>query len=170
MKSILILIAALLLSGCAPTEEKTAAPKAPDAKADGEAVNKIRDEFLTAFNAGDAAKIGDLYADDAVQMPGDGSPTLKGRAAIIERNKGLFEQFNAKIAITPSRTHVSGDLAVDEGTYTFEAKPKKAGPKPMQEEGRYVIVLHRNDAGEWKVIEDIDNAIKPVAPAPASKK
>lgn len=174
MKSMLILIAALLLSGCAPTEEKTAATKASDAQAaaiaDKAAVDKIREEFLTAFNAGDAAKVGDLYAEDAVQMPGDGSPTLNGRAAIVARNKGLFEQFTAKIAIRPSRTQVSGDLAYDEGTYTFEATPKKAGSKPMPaEEGRYVIVLHREPGG-WKVIEDIDNVSKPVAPPAANKK
>jgi hypothetical protein len=39
----------------------------------------------------------------------------------------------------------------------------------MTEEGRYVVVLQRK-AGVWKVVEDIDNAIKPPAPAGAKKK
>jgi uncharacterized protein (TIGR02246 family) len=170
MKSILILVAALLLAGCggAASEEKKEATKAPDAKADMDALNKLRDDFLTAFNSGDAAKVGDLYAEDAVQMPGDGSPTVKGRAAIVERNKGFFEQFTAKITLTPSRNAVSGDLGYDEGTYTMEATPKAKGGKPMTEEGRYVVVLQRK-AGVWKVVEDIDNAIKPPAPAGAKK-
>lgn len=169
MKPMLILIAALLLCGCAPTEDKQVATKAPDTKADVDAVNKVRDDFLAAFNAGDATRFADLYADDAVQMPGDGSPTIKGRSAIVERNKGLFDQFNARITITPSRNQISGDLAYDEGTYTLEITPKKAGSKPMSEEGRYLIVLRR-EAGGWKVIEDIDNVIKAASPPPASKK
>ena len=168
MKRILILTAALLLAGCsAPTEEKKET-KVADAKADMDALNKLRDDFLAAFNAGDAAKIGDLYADDAVQMPGDGSPTVKGRAAIVERNKGFFEAFTVKMTITPSRNSISGDLAYDEGTYALELTPKKAGSKPMSEEGRYIVVLRRDGSG-WKVIEDIDNAIKPPAPAGAKK-
>jgi len=169
MKLILSLTAALLLAGCVTaTEEKKEAATITDAKADMDAINKIREDFITAFNAGDAAKIGDLYADDAVQMPGDGSPTLKGRAAIIERNKGFFEAFNVKMTITPSRNAVSGDLAYDEGTYAIELTPKKAGSKPMSEEGRYVIVLRR-EAGGWKVIEDIDNTIMPPAAAGTKK-
>jgi len=38
----------------------------------------------------------------------------------------------------------------------------------MTEEGRYVVVLHREASG-WKVVEDIDNAIKPPKPAGAKK-
>jgi uncharacterized protein (TIGR02246 family) len=169
MKSLLILLSALVLAGCASETSKQAeATKAPDTKADMDALNKVRDDFIAAFNAGDAAKVGDLYVDDAVAMPGDGSPTVQGRAAIIERNKGLFEAFNAKITITPIRNHVSGDLAYDQGTFKMELTPKAKGGKPVTEEGRYLVVLRREASG-WKVIEDIDNSIKPPA-APAAKK
>lgn len=165
----LILVATLMLTSCGATDEKKETTKAPDAKADVDALNKLRDDFTAAFNAGDAAKIGEQYAEDAVQMPGDGSPTLKGRAAIVERNKAFFEQFTAKITITPSRNVVSGDLSYDEGTYTMEATPKAKGSKPTTEQGRYVVVLHRQADG-WKVVEDIDNVIKPPAPAAAAGK
>ena len=168
MKRILILIAALMLTGCVASEEKKEATKVPDAHADMEAPNKVRSDFIAAFNANDATKIGELYAEDAVAMPGDGSPTVKGRAAIVERNKALFDAFTAKITITPSRNSVSGDLGYDEGTYTMEATPKAKGSKPVTEEGRYIVVLHR-EADGWKVVEDIDNTIKPPAPAGAKK-
>jgi uncharacterized protein (TIGR02246 family) len=164
MKSILVLLVALMLGGCVASEEKKETPNVPDAKADLDALNKLRDDFIAAFNAGDSAKIGELYAEDAVAMPGDGSPTLKGRAAIVERNKALFDQATAKITITPSRNVVSGDLGYDEGTYTMEMTPKAKGSKAVREEGRYVVVLQRRPEG-WKVIEDIDNAIKPLAAA-----
>jgi uncharacterized protein (TIGR02246 family) len=170
MKSILILVLALVLAGCAAaTEEKAVETKATDTKADMDALNKVRDDFIAAFNAGDAAKVGDMYVEDAVAMPGDGSPTVQGRAAIIERNKGLFAANSAKITLTPGRTEVSGDLAYDQGTYKMEVTPKAAGGKTVTEEGRYLVVLRREASG-WKVIEDIDNSIKPPAPAPAGGK
>jgi ketosteroid isomerase-like protein len=96
MKRILILIAALMLTGCVASEEKKEATKLPDAHADMERVNKLRSDFIAAFNANDATKIGELYAEDAVAMPGDGSPTVKGRAAIVERNKALFDAVTCK--------------------------------------------------------------------------
>jgi uncharacterized protein (TIGR02246 family) len=168
MKPILILVAALMLSGCVASSEKKETTNVPDAKADVDALNKLRNDFIAAFNAADAAKIGELYAEDAVVMPGDGSPTVKGRAAIVERNKALFDQVTAKITIIPSRNEVSGNLGYDEGTYTMEATPKAKGSKPITETGRYIVVLRRQADG-WKVIEDIDNVSKPLAPA-ASKK
>jgi len=167
MKSMLILVGALLLFGCAGNEEKKEAAKLPDAKADVDALNKVREDFIAAFNAGDAAKIGELYAEDAVVMPGDGGPTVKGRAAIVERNKRLFDHATAKITITPSHNAVSGDLGYDEGTYTMETTPKAKGSKPTTEQGRYVVVLHRQADG-WKLVADIDNVVKPPAHPPAA--
>ena len=159
MKLLLILVTALMLASCAAAEEKTVETKTIDTKADVDALNKLRDDFIAAFNAGDAAKIGELYSEDATAMPGDGSAKVQGRAAIIERNKALFEQFSAKMTLTPVRNAVSGDLGYDQGTYRLELTPKKTGAKPVAEEGRYVVVLRR-EADGWKVIEDIDNSVK----------
>lgn len=155
MRKILILLVTFALVGCnsTPVEET----KAPDPQADRDAINKLRDDFIAAFNANDAAKIGELYSETAVSLP-RGMPTLQGRAAIVEQNKGFFDQNMAKITVTSRAMNVSGDLAFDEGTFTVEVTPKvPAGAKPITEEGRYLIVLQRGMDGAWKVIEDIDN-------------
>jgi uncharacterized protein (TIGR02246 family) len=154
------LIAALVLTACTPTEQ----PKAADPEADKAAINKVRDDFMAAFNAGDAVKVGDIYAETAVVMDA-GQPTIQGRAAIVEHNKMFFDTNMAKISLAPRATMTSGDLAFDEGTYMIEMTPK-AGGQAMTAEGRYLVVLQRGADG-WKVIEDIGNTVAPPPPPPA---
>ncbi len=168
MKRMLMLVLVLALAGCAAPEEKQEAQKTADPQADKAAIDKVRDDFMAAFNAGDAAKIGELYAENALAMGGD-RPTLQGRAAIVEGNKTMFDQFTAKITITPTQTKTSGDLAYDQGTYTMERTPKAAGGKPAKEEGRYVVVLQR-EGDAWKVVADIDNKNPPSPPPSGAKK
>jgi len=166
MKQILVLVLTLALLGCntAPAEQ----PKA-DPQADKDAINKLRDEFIAAFNANDAEKMGQAYAESAVVMD-LGQPTIEGRAAIIEHNKMFFDQNMAKIGINSRAMSVSGDLGFDEGTFTMEITPKAAGQKPMMTEGRYLVVLQRGADG-WKVLEDMGNtAAPPPPPAPPAKK
>jgi len=152
MNKILILAAALALSGCSNAQPKT------DPKADKEAVEKIRDTFKEAFNDNDAMKVGSIYSEDAVVM-NNGQPTAHGRAAIIESNKMLFDQFTGKITLSPQNTKVSGDLAFDEGTFMTVMTPKAGSGKPVTDEGRYIVILQREKDG-WKVIEDIGNVSK----------
>ena len=160
MKWMLILVLSLAFAGCvAATEEKVDAPKAGDPQADKAAIDKVREDFMAAFNAGDAVKVGELYTENAIAMGLD-RPTLQGRTTITESNRMFFDQFTAKITITPTQTKTSGDLAYDQGTYTMELTPKAKGGKPVKEEGRYVVVLQR-EGDSWKVVADMDNRNPP---------
>jgi uncharacterized protein (TIGR02246 family) len=167
MKRILVLAVTLLLSGC-NTPQTPEPVKAADPQADKAAIDKVRDDFAAAFNAGDAAKVASLYSENAVVMGGS-SPTAQGKAAIEANNKAFFDQFTAKITIAPGVTKTSGDLAYDQGTYTMELTPKTGGGKPMMDEGRYLIVLER-EGEAWKVVADMDNKIPPPPPPPGNKK
>lgn len=167
MKRILILAATLALAGCGAAEPKI------DLQAEKAAVDKLRDDFVAAFNAGDAMKIGELYAEKAVMMPNE-KPTVTGRAAIVDYNKATFEQASAKISITPANTTFSkeGDVAIDEGTYMINVLPKATGAQPITDEGRYLVILRKTE-GKWQVIDDIDNrpiAATPPPPPPAKPK
>ena len=163
MRLMVTLIAVLLLTACAPAEQ----PKTADPEADKAAINKVREDFMAAFNANDAAKVGDIYAETAVMMDA-GQPTIQGRAAIVEHNKMFFDMNMVKISLTPRATMTSGDLAFDEGTYMIEITPK-AGGQAATAEGRYLVVLQRGADG-WKVIEDIGNSAAPPPPPPAPAK
>src|SRR5262245_5470911 len=165
MKPIQIVLAGLVafaLLSCAPTSEKVGSSE------DTAGINKVRDDFTAAFNAGDAAKVAAIYAPDAVVMPTH-QPLITGRDGVENYNKTFFDMFMAKITVSPLETKVFGDRALDRGTYTIELTPK-AGGNPIKDEGKYLILLQRQADGSWKVTHDIDNTSLPEAPpaAPAA--
>jgi len=124
------------------------------------ALAKRSSEMTTAFNAKDAAKVGALYADDAVLMPPN-TPMVKGRAAIEGWFKTGFDQGFSNLRLAPFRTDVSGDLAYVAGTYTISGK-SPAGAA-FEDRGKYVEVWKRS-GGVWRMATDIFNSDLPPPP------
>ena len=159
MNSVRVLLTALLtcvLVACTPASQNTGSTSSGDS----DAVNNVRNEFISAFNSGDAAKVASLYATDAVVMPTH-QPVITGRDAIQNYNKTFFETFTATINISPIETKVFGDRALDRGTYTMQLTPK-AGGSPIMDEGKYLVLLQRQADGSWKLTHDIDNTNMPL--------
>ena len=134
---------------------------------DDPGVAKVRTAYQAAVIAKDAKAIAALYAEDGVEMPPN-EPSSKGRAAIQKFNQSLFDQFNPKISITATDTKVSGDWAIDVGSYTQTLTPAKGGT-PMKDTGKYVVVLKRA-GGQWWVAYAIYNSDLPAPPPPPVKK
>src|SRR5262245_22992295 len=103
---VLTVLFACLVVSCAPSSQKTAS------SADIATVDKVRDEFTAAFNAGDAAKVAGLYAPDAVVMPPH-QPVIAGPDAIEKYNKAFFDMYTAKIKISSAESKMFGDRALD---------------------------------------------------------
>jgi ketosteroid isomerase-like protein len=76
---LLTVASAVALAACM----QTPAPPPDTTEADAAAIRAQTDQFLAGFNAGDAAALGGLYAEDAIQMPPDG-PANEGREAIVQ--------------------------------------------------------------------------------------
>jgi uncharacterized protein (TIGR02246 family) len=164
MNSVRVLLTVLLTSvlvSCTPTSQNTGSTSSDDPAV----VNNVRNEFMSAFNAGDAAKVASLYSTDAVVMPTH-QPVITGRDAIQNYNKTFFDTFTATINITPVETKVFGDRGLDRGTYTIQLTPK-AGGSPMMDEGKYLVLLQRQADGSWKLTHDIDNTSMPLQPVAA---
>ena len=158
-----LLLALALLGGaaaCAPA----AAPPGPPSGDDATKINALRDNFVAAFNAGDAAKIVDGYTVDAVVMPSHHA-MVTGKDAILAMNRDQFSQMSFHIALKPVETTVSGDWGYDRGTYTMTVTPK-AGGAPMNDEGKYLVVIQKQADGSWKVTRDIDNSDMPMPMPP----
>ena len=156
------LVIVLLLSSCttAGTEAKKSGP---DLGADRAALNKLREDFITAFNSADAIRIAATYSEDAVLMPQNQEP-VTGRTAIETYYKGLHNQVNAKISFTSQElTMIGDDSAFDRGTYVMSIAPK-AGGTAMEDAGKYLAILQRQPDGAWKVTRDIDNSSRPLPP------
>jgi uncharacterized protein (TIGR02246 family) len=160
-------VALVLLTGCGET---TPAPATPSTEEETAKIDQLRNSFITAFNSGDAAAVADLYTSDGIALP-QNQPAMTGREAILNYNKGMFEQFTPKISIMSEELKISGsgDMAFDRGTYTMELTPK-AGGAVIMDEGKYLVVLQRQPDGSWKVLRDIDNSSRPLPPPPPAGK
>lgn len=149
--------------------QSTAAQPAPGAgqKADP-AIAKIADAYVAAVNARDAAKVSELYTENAVEMPPNQKP-LKGRAAIRSHYEQMFkgglgvEFSNLMLQRLESRTE--GDVGYETGQYSQRVAPK--GAKPFDDTGNYAVILHRTQ-GQWRVAYAIYNSHTP-AGQPALK-
>jgi uncharacterized protein (TIGR02246 family) len=127
------------------------------------AITGVSDAYVKATLAGDVKAITALYAEDAIEMPPDHA-AIKGRQAIeayysseyaeLAKNKMKLSKFSLK----HTGTVVSGDLAYDAGTN--QQTLMSMDGKPMDETGKYVVLLKR-EGGAWKVSHAIYNRDAP---------
>ena len=142
----------------------------PDTSAaDMTAITAVRNEFIAAFNAGDAARAANGYAPNGMSFSNH-QPTQNGRDAILANMKGQFEAMTAKIELMPDETKLFGDWALDRGRFKISLTPKAAGAPPINDEGRYVVLLQRQADKSWKVVFDMDNSILPMPEPPKKEK
>ena len=151
----------LMLGACAPAPEPPKPAPAGPTPADTAAINKLRDDFLAAFNANDAVKVADLFSEDAVMLPAD-RPAAEGRAAIQAYEQSIFSAFKAGITLGSQETQFEGNWAFDRGTYEMTLAPK-AGGNEMKVSGKYLVLIKRQPDGSWKVFRDMDNSMPTAA-------
>ncbi|WP_396624824.1 YybH family protein [Luteitalea sp.] len=164
-----VLTGLLATGACAPAPgpaPATVARPALDAPDDIAAITAARNAFMTAYAAGDAAAIGQLYTENAISEPNN-QPALKGRAAIVSSLTSMFEQVSIKATLTPDETRTLGAVGLDRGHYAVTVTPK-AGAPPTTSEGRYLVVYVKGEDGKWRVSHDIDNAAGVPASAAAA--
>lgn len=155
---------ALALLGGAAACAPAAAPPGPPTGDDLTKINALRDNFSAAFNAGDAAKVAEGYTADGIAMPAH-HPMLTGKDAIMANDRDQFSQMSFHMTLTPVETVVSGNWGYDRGTYTMTITPK-AGGAPMNDQGKYLVLLQKQGDGSWKVTRDIDNSDLPMPMPP----
>jgi uncharacterized protein (TIGR02246 family) len=161
MRRLTVVLCALAVAG---VWTRASAQMGGDAKA---GVAKVRENYMKAVNAGDAKGVAMLYTPDGVEMPPN-QPMVKGRAALEAYHQKLAAMMDAKLTITGMDTSVHGDTAIDVGTYSQTLTPK--GGKPIQDTGKYVVIL-RQSGGSWWAAYAIYNSDLPPNPAlaPAMK-
>jgi ketosteroid isomerase-like protein len=120
---------------------------------------ELSKQYQAAVKARDAAKVGALYAEDAVLMPPD-TPVVKGRNAIQQDQARSFKESpEAELTITPVSSETSGDLGYIQGEFVFK-------DRNVHMKGKYVEVWKRVN-GQWKILYDIYNSNeRPVPPKP----
>lgn len=123
--------------------------KASDVEA---AIHRGTAAWAAAWNAGDAAGIAALYAEDAVVMAPGGEPA-KGRAAIQEAMMGALQATGgSQMKIEPLEIMAGDGMAVEVGRFV-----ETAADGSHRDHGRYVAVW-KNVGGKWMLYRDIWNS------------
>jgi uncharacterized protein (TIGR02246 family) len=120
------------------------------------ALNKLTAEFEAAFNAGDAARVASMYAEDAVVMPPN-EPMVKGRSAIEAALKRDMAKEKVSLKLSPLHSAITGDSAHEAGTVTVTLP----GGRTVNEK---YVVIYRRVGKEWKIAYDIWNHDTPPPP------
>jgi uncharacterized protein (TIGR02246 family) len=151
---VLALLPALGLAACGqqPEQEGGAMEMAMEPAELRSAIESLTAEWETAFNAGDAAAVAEVYAEDATLMP-DGRDIVTGRDAIRQFWSGAMAEAPEGVVADLETLEVrgAGNLAYEIGRYT-----DRAGDEVV-ERGKYLVVWKQQADGTWKIVADIWN-------------
>ena len=159
--SLFVLASLLWAVACSEGPAPAASASASDAASVRTSIEAANARFLDAFKRGDKAGMVASYADDAVlMMPNE--PAWRGRAAIDRGLDGFLAQMSLKDGGTATTdVIVSGDLAVETGTFAWTLQPKSG--TEIKDRGKYLTAWKRQADGSWKVVRDINNSDLPAA-------
>lgn len=122
------------------------------------AIAAVRSALEAAENAGDAEAAIALLADDAVVMVPD-FPVQEGRdtcaALMRDMMPALVAEFDRRAAYSSDDVSVSGDTAIDRGTFVVTCAPR-AGGRQTRMTGKYLWLLRRSAEGggdAWKITQ-----------------
>ena len=117
-------------------------------------IDKLNESFIAAFQKGDTAAIGQMYAEDAYLLS-SGGEMVKGRAAIqafwTKAAEGISDFKLTTVDVQP----LGNDAAREVGTFTLKTK----GQPPQEVAGKYVVVWQKV-GGDWRLATDIWNTDK----------
>jgi len=127
---------------------------------DRAAIDSVRIRYATTWKTGDAEQLAFLYTPDALVLYPN-QPAVRGRAEIVTYFRGFFAEFAQEVfELTSEEIQVAGPWAFDRGTVRWRGVPRKGG-EPVDDLGKYLVVLHRQPDGSWKVARDMDNSDRP---------
>jgi uncharacterized protein (TIGR02246 family) len=134
----------------------TAAVPKTGNEADEKVIRATAEEFIKAFNAGDAKAAGALWAPDA-EYTDESGQSLHGRAAIEKEYADLFKEHpGATMTITVESVRFLGpDTAIEKGI----AKVKL--PKGDAATGARYTVVHAKRDGAWTMVVGRDDRYVP---------
>ena len=162
--SALLALTSIACSGGTPDAamvSQAGAPSAAEVAAVQASIDSSLALFMDAMKRGDSRAAASIFADDAIVMQA-GAKAVRGQAEIIAANAATFAAITVpEMTIRTSDLIVSGNYAIETGTYDMMIVPK--GGKAMQDVGKYVSVWRREPGGAWKIIRDVVNTDIPPA-------
>ena len=116
-----------------------------------EAIATADENFMAAFNRGDAAGLADFYTENGQLLP-TGSDFVTGKAAIQTFWQGAMDMGIKTARLETVEAEGHGDTAIEIGKYTLSGE---AGN--VLDRGKYVVIW-KQEGGQWKLHRDIWNS------------
>jgi uncharacterized protein (TIGR02246 family) len=156
-------VVALTTLGCGSRGAGTTVATDSAVATDRAAIDSLRVQYQATWKAGDAQQLASLYAPDALVLYPN-QPAVAGHAAILSYFQTFFAEFAQDVfELTSEEVEVAGSWAFDRGTVRWRGVPRSGGG-PVEDRGKYLVILQRQPDGSWKVARDMDNSDRPLAP------
>ena len=130
-------------------------------------IDKVRqnlNEWLAAFNAKDGDALFALYDPESIYANA-GAPLMRGVDEIKPWYEQAFKSIEGTLHHKEEAALIEGNMALLLGAYYFAPPEGVTPPEGANLTGRVLLVYRRNEAGEWKLLFDIDNTPPDVTPA-----
>jgi uncharacterized protein (TIGR02246 family) len=115
-------------------------------------IRRLIDEWITATVAGDSDKIRQLMTEDVVFLT-CGNPPMRGREPFLATQREMLGHVRIQPKSEIQEIHVSGDLAYCWTHLDVDVFPLRGGA-PIKRAGYTLMVLRKNDAGQWQISRD----------------
>ncbi len=134
-----------------------AAPGGTDSDVAG--VQAWSDAMLAAQAAGDVDASMDLLTDDAVGMPLD-APIIGDADAWRAYWENTYSGVSLEPALSYAEHQAGGDWGFVSGTWTVSVAAEDGG-EPQRIAANFVVVVHREDVGAWKLARVVWHPAQP---------
>ena len=124
---------------------------------DNVAIDKVRLNFNSAFNEGNAEAIAQLIDPNGIWMP-PGQPSIVGKDSIVAHYSSYFERIKSKFELKPGDIQLCDGWAFISGAFSRADTPKTGGAA-REVSGHYLMILKKQPDGTWKIARDIWNDI-----------
>jgi len=128
-----------------------------------EEITKINQEFMEAFNRGDAHAVATKYTIQGKLYPPN-SDLMTGTEAIEKFWNSAMEMGIKRILLETVSAESYGQTAIEEGRYTLYTEEDQ-----VADQGKYIVTWEKEN-GRWKLHRDIWNTSNPLPQTRASLK
>jgi ketosteroid isomerase-like protein len=136
-----------------------AVPVTPETRR--EQIESLRAGLVAAAGVPDQEALLGLFTPDAILLGLDESP-ISGDEALRSWLRPLLDR--RRLALSPEEVEISGDLALERGSFEAGAVPLSGGP-PAESRGSYILILRWQPEGGWKIARALTTGGRPLVAA-----
>ena len=129
-------------------------------------LDRGRDAFASALQAGDAAAAADAYTDDAT-LVAPAAEVFHGRSAIERFWQTGIETGIERLELTVLDVRQRGEGAFEVGRYALHLAPESGGV--VIDRGRYLVVHRAGPDGRWRRCAEMFSPDRPPSREPSRK-